>query len=343
MKQIISIVFVFLSLVTVHAQNGLKNGSLFLLQQDQKTITINSFENDQIVCLKAFAISEKSIYTTDQKSRVVVLDTAKNNVQLFTIYTDNKKTLKIPFDLKPKALLLTKTDLFVGGVMGSEMLVQYNLQSDEWYQLEIPGEVKKYRKAVDDFVITDSLLVAIDNIVIPKYVLFYDLKSTGKLNFSHFKRLKANGPYEEIDYGRLTENYFALRSGTFSGYTGATTHITVYNNLRLENGFSLSLDERNKNYHYFTDFVIVGDKLVIASKEKGLGIFHIKKSYFEMPDSYRRTPFIPDVSPSKIKFKRIKRESILKITCIPNTEKVVLTLQNRKGKIRHEIRDINPQ
>src|SRR5690606_31210113 len=121
-------------------QKGLINGNLFLLQKDKKTISINSFENDEIKQLHTFGTSDNSIYATDQESRVVVLDIAKNSLSLFDIKTESESELKIPFDLKPKTILLNGENLFIGGEMGKEMLVQYNLQSQEWYKLQIPRE-----------------------------------------------------------------------------------------------------------------------------------------------------------------------------------------------------------
>ena len=340
MKSLIFTVIIFLSYLTVLGQNGLKNGNMFLLKQDKKTISVNSFQNDEIKQLKTFAISEKSIYTTDQESRVVVLDTAKNNLALFDIKTEIENKLKIPFDLKPKTILLNGENLFIGGEMGKEMLVQYNLQSEEWYKLQIPIEVMFLGKAIDDLVVNDSFLIAIDNIIMPKYVLFYKLDTKGKLDLSHFKELKSNGAYESIYQGRITENYFGLISGTYSGYVGATEHITIYDNLNLENSFALSSNEQKKDYHTFTDFVIIDDKIVIASKEKGLGIFNIKNSFFKDSDEYRNSGFNSTVNISKIKYEKIKNETVIKITIVPNTNKVILTLENKKGKIRHEIREI---
>lgn len=340
MKSLIFIMIIFFSYATVFGQNGLNNGNLFLLRQDKKTISINSFENDEIKLIKTFAITEKSIYTTDQESRVVVLDTAKNNLSLFDTKTESRSELKIPFDLKPKTILLNDENLFIGGEMGKEMLVQYNLKSQEWYTLQIPIEVMFPGKAIDDLVIKDSLLIAIDNIIMPKYVLFYNLRAKGILDLSHFKELKSNGAYESIHQGRITENYFGLISGTYSGYVGATEHITVYDNLKLENSFALSSNEQEKDYHTFTDFVIIGNKIVIASKENGIGLFQIKNSYFKDSDKYRNSDFNSTVSTSKIKYVKIKNETVTKITIIPNTNKIVLTLENKKGRIRHEIRVI---
>src|SRR5690606_3967481 len=141
MKNLIITTFAFFLSLTVYGQNGLKNGKLFLLQKDEKTISINSFENDKINEIKSFTISKKSIYTTDQKERVAILDTAKNDVIILDIYSSKQIKLFIPFEIKPKTILLNNDNLFVGGEMGREILIQYHLRNEKWHQLEIPKEV----------------------------------------------------------------------------------------------------------------------------------------------------------------------------------------------------------
>jgi hypothetical protein len=239
--------------------------------------------------------------------------------------------------LKPKTILLNDENLFIGGEMGKEMLVQYNIQSQEWYQLQTPIEVMFPGKAIDDLVVNDSLLVAIDNIIMPKYVLFYRLNSNGRLELSHYNGLKYNGAYESIHQGRITESYIGLLSDSYSGYVGATNHITIYNNVDLSSSFALSSNQNDKNYHTFTDFILINNKIVIASKEKGLGIFEIKETYFKKTDEYSNRSSNRREDISKIKYRKYENQVITKLTLIPSTNKIVLTLEDTKGVIRHEI------
>ena len=234
MKKLTLTSITFFLLLSLFGQNGLKNGNLFLLQKDKKTISLNSFENNKINELKSFSISEKSIYTTDQKARVAILDTAKNNLTIFDIDSSNQIKLTIPFDIKPKAVLLYNDNIFVGGEMGKEILIQYNFRNEKWYQLEIPKEVVFWGKAIDDLVVNDSLLIAIDDIVMPKYILFYHLNSSNRLELSHFTELKSNGCYEEICFGRISNEFLVLKSKTAS-MGGRTNHITIIKNFDFDN------------------------------------------------------------------------------------------------------------
>lgn len=341
MKKLLLISIVSFSVLAVFGQNGLTNGNRFLLSKDQKTISINSFENNRIKELKTFSISEKSIYTTDQQIRVAILDTTKNHVSLFNINNSEELKLTIPYTIKPKSILLNDNNLFVGGQMGKEMLIQYHIKSGKWYQLEITNEVAIRGKAIDDLVVNDSLLIAIDNIVMPKYILYYRLKPNGKLHLSDNKQLKHNGAYESIHKGRITEKYLGLLSETFSGYVGATNHITIYKNLNLTSSFAISSNQNDKDYQTFNEFLIIKDKVIIASKEKGLGIFEIKNSYFKEPTEFQDKRQNLRESTTKIKYTKYENLIITNLTLIPNSNKIIITLENSKGEFNFEIMEID--
>jgi len=179
MRKLIAMLILVYSL-TALGQNGVK-GDYFILLNNKSTISLNTFENSAIVEHKTFDISDKSIFTTDKKSSVAILDTSQNNIILYDFLLSKEIKLTIPYDLKPKTLLLFDNNLFVGGEMGKEILIQYQIKKNQWEKLEVPKEVQMWGKAVDDLVINDSLLIAIDNLIIPKY--FITLNQRANLNY----------------------------------------------------------------------------------------------------------------------------------------------------------------
>jgi hypothetical protein len=333
MKKIIFIVSFFFSIITFFGQNGLKNGNLFLLSTKDNAISINSFEKNKINEIKLFSISQKSIYTTDQKERVAILDTSKNEVAIFDVHSSKQIKLSIPFEIKPKTVLLNQDNLFIGGELGKEILIQYNLQNEKWYQLNIPKEVLFFGKAIDDLVVNDSLLIAIDNIVTPKYILYYQLNSFDKLSFSHFKELKSNSSYENIHQARITNEYLGLFSTTLN-HGNVMEHITLYADLDLVYSFAISVKYKRKRN--INDFLLIGNKLFIANRSKGLGVFKIKKSYFKK-GNYDFDTFNYNIEENLVKYKKYRNEEIIQFTKIPYESKIVLTIKNNKSEIRNEI------
>ncbi len=334
MKKLITILILFYSLAAL-GQNGVK-GDYFLLLNSESAISLNTFENSEIVEHKTFDITQKSIFTTDKKSRVAILDTAKNSIVLYDFLLSKESKLTIPFDLKPKTLLLFANNLFIGGEMGKEILIQYQIGKNQWEKLEVPEEIQMWGKAVDDLVINDSLLIAIDNIILPKYILYYDLKSKEKLDLSHFKSLKSNSSYESIHQGRITSKYLGLISETLN-HGSVYEHITIYSDLDLIKSFAISIEV--KQSRNFNDFMIVGDRAFIAHKIEGLGILKIKDSYFKASKD-KFDIFNSRVSENLIDYKQYKTGEIIKLTIIPNEPKIILTIRNTLGEITNEIVEI---
>ena len=354
------VAFTFYCILTACAggENNSKDENYFILLKDKETISLNTYENSKIKEHKTFGISEKSIYATDQKQRVIILDTAKNLIDLYDIQTSKEMKLSIPYNILPKSILINNDNLFIGGIFGRGitdefcrvMLIQYQIQSGKWYQLEIPKEIYNYwGKAIDDLAVNDSLLIAIDNEVLPKYVLFYRLNATDKLVFSHFKELKNNGANEDIRQCRITPEYFGLMSYAIT-LRGNCEYIAIYNDLDLKNCFAISIEEAWQNQQpAINDFLLTGNKLIFAHKEKGLGVLEIKDSCFKIkpPEYYvDGHPFYEDdltikVDTDKINYIPFKNEEIIHLTLIPDDTKIILTIRNAHGEIRNEINEFN--
>ena len=99
----------------------------------------------------------------------------------------------------------------------------------------------------------------------------------------------------------------------------------------MTSSFAISVESNT-----FNDFLLIEDKLFIANKEKGLGIFEIEKSYFEIESKV--VWYNARVSEDKVIYKQYENEEIIQLTKIPNEDtKIILTLQDEAGKIRYEV------
>ena len=320
-------------------------GNYFLLLGDNETISLNTYESNTINEIRTFQVSDGAFLTSAQEERVAILNTSKNTVTLYEIQISEEIELSVPYRVKPKAILLHGDSLFIGGAihegMGEEMLVQYHIQSGTWYQLDIPENLLQWGKAIDDLVVNDRYLIAIDNVVLPKFILFYHLDSTGKLEFSHYRELKSNGTWETIRQGRITPDYLGLLSSTLGGWGGCYEHITIYNNLDLTSSFTISIEFDWESViasdsYTINDFLLVGNQLFLAHSSKGLGVFEIDDSYFGADYDFN-LKLSPNIDASKISYTRFNSEEIIQLTLIPNDDKFVLTIRSETEKIRHEV------
>src|SRR5690606_31590475 len=148
--------FIYLNL---YSQNGLDNGDLFILPNAINKISVNKFENETIKELKTISINKKSIYSTDQKNIVVILNPSKQSILFYNIENSKKHRISITYDIRTRSILIDDNNLFIGGEMENEMLVQYNLKAQQWFSLEIPEEIKYPGRSIDDIVISDEHLI----------------------------------------------------------------------------------------------------------------------------------------------------------------------------------------
>ena len=334
MKLIFSILSFFIYL-NLYSQNGLDDGDLFILQTEINKISVNKFENEIIKEIKTISINKNSIFSTDQKNIVVILNPSKKSILLYNIETSKKYRISIPYDIKPKSLLIDDDNIFIGGEMENEILVQYNLKTQKWFSLEIPDEIKFRGKSIDDIVINENYLIAIDNIVVPKYILYYQLKCEGKLVFSHQKELKFNSSYESTHLARIWNNYLGLYSTTLN-WGNYSEHITIYKGLDLKESFAISSDYNVKGN--IKDILLINNKLYVANKNKGLGVLVIQDSLFNIKDNYEWDESNPQIDESLIIYEPYPNEEIIKLTKIPKQDKFVITLKDKKGTFRSKIK-----
>lgn len=192
---------------------------------------------------------------------------------------------------------------------------------------------KSYRRHCDNRKSSD----AIDNIVTPKYLLFYKLNDSSKLVLSHTRKLKANGAYEHISNGRINSQYLALLSETSSGYSGSHQHISIYDVYNMQRSFVFTISLKDKKSSPINDFAIVDDHLIIATKNNGMSKFKINQSFFSKSQSESALDLNEEVSPSLIKYDFYENSNVIKLTPIPNTSKLVFTIAQKNGQLYRRI------
>lgn len=86
-------------------------------------------------------------------------------------------TVRLPRGHKVHALTLHEGVVYVGGSGGKEILGSIDLRArPAWTAIAVPREVAGFGKAVDGFVRDGARLVAVDDFVLPRYFLVYDIR-----------------------------------------------------------------------------------------------------------------------------------------------------------------------
>ncbi|MBW6515629.1 MAG: hypothetical protein K0B81_03300 [Candidatus Cloacimonetes bacterium] len=216
----------------------------FLLQKSLESISINSYIDSEIVELDTYPIDEYSLYATDGIEYTVVVDI---EMEAITIYGISENTIKIeivPYNFEINTVTLYQDKVFLGGY--GPTIAQYSINTGEWFSLEMSDDIVSSGKAVDDFLVEGHKLMAVDNLVFPKYMLIYKLKGAQKARLSNVIELQENGPYEQIFQARMNDRYIGMLSTSFSNYTGKADHLTIYDKKRMKKSFTITSTEKDE-------------------------------------------------------------------------------------------------
>ena len=125
--------------------------------------------------------------------------------------------------------------LAVGGTSNDDSRVwvaRFAGASVEWQPLETPEELLNARKGVDAVVTVGDVLVAVDNIIFPKWFVSYDATAP-ELPLIACHAMWANGTYERVINASGGQQLFAVLSKTM-GRLGPGRHLVLYDPANAE-------------------------------------------------------------------------------------------------------------
>lgn len=222
-----------------------KNSKLFKLGSTEFQITkLYHIENDQYVI------------TNSDSSGLIFGEFSSNGIR-------KNFEKKFPQNFHPISIFLFNEFIFVGGNWNSgDFFLVLDTKTENWTKINIPEEVYFPGKGIDDFFIQDSLLVAVDNIVTPKYLLFYDNLNLPNLELKKIFKLESNGSYESIHKATINEKFIVILSGTFGGYGNSTSNfVSILRKGNLKDGFSIESNYKEPySYEYWYDVEIIKNK-----------------------------------------------------------------------------------
>ena len=315
-----------------------------------------------------------SLFDINKNGDITTLDTAQNRLLITNILKDNFNTniekVTFPNGIKPISIKVYENNIFVGGDFGKEKIYRYNTAEKEWSQIAIPTEIMSLGKSVDDFLIYSDTLIALDNLVMPKYLLFYSLREPDNIKLIASYEVPPNGTYEQLHRILLKEDYFVILSATFSGYTGGASHVTVLNKNHLPDytgyneklqknihqepetppkglfyGFTISSDKKwlwfirkrpNRDYSdiRWIDIAEHRNRIYILEEPNKLKTFKIKQKFFKERIVkgiwYNDEKFTRQLTSNKLKSKKLAVGSGKWFVSLENS--LFLVYQNKQGE-----------
>lgn len=267
---------------------------IFLLPKGEIMMTAK-IDGDEIKLLKKTLFPSNNRYCISEKGLSACLDKEKRLIIYGYIKDDGEmedvSILPFPSMISPKSICILKSTFILGGennhyfsndIKSHELVATYSISQNKFTAVEMP--FKEYDKCIDDLLLDNDKIIAVDNIVYPKYLLEYDFSNPDFPNLIVSHSLPANGTYETIKKGTLNESYIALISSSI-GMDGGGRHINIFRKgnyeryIRLSHYFGMSNenDDDDKINHYWRDILLLPNQniLFVPSNEDGIGIYLI--------------------------------------------------------------------
>ncbi len=137
-------------------------------------------------------------------------------------------------DYRFDALALKDGVLFAGGHCRDEILGFVDLESDEpaWTPLFVPPELKSFGKSVDAFVLDGDRLLGMDDILLPKWWLVYDVSEARRARFVDNPTLPPNSTYETFISAALSHR-FVVAASTSMNHGNTSVHLSFFDRVTL--------------------------------------------------------------------------------------------------------------
>lgn len=231
-----------------------------------------------------FSISDSGwISCITKKGRRISIARLESNEKLIHF-----PSISLPEKYIARAIAVVENILYVGGDCGEEVLYSIHLTNEQknWVSLDVPSNLKREGKSIDDLLIDGNKLIAVDNIIFPKWLLVYDITLPELPKLECAKEIPNHGTYEHIVMGSVGTNWIALLSSTI-GRAGVGVHIAIFDKHSMNECFYLSRQDNmssmmNRDKKELMDeqsnwngIAFLDDLLMIPSGKRGIGILDL--------------------------------------------------------------------
>lgn len=311
---------------------------ILLLPKGEIMITAK-VEGDEVKYLKKTLFPSKARYTISGQGLTACLDMEKKLILYGQLNLDGDfeylKILPFPSMICPKSISIIKNNIMLGGdnnmfqeeIKSHELIVSYSITHDKFTKVDMPYEGPE--KSVDDFLVENNKLIAVDDFVLPKYLIEYDVSNPDYPHLVASYSLPQNGTYERIRKGSFNKEYMALLSTTFGMEEGRGEYINIFHKgnyksyirLSLLHGLKTDLLECGKKT-YWRDIYLIPDMgiLLISAGDDGLGVYRIDNDKMGEDDN--------EDSQSVIYYNSWDR-IVIKVLPIPNDENILIILMQK--------------
>jgi hypothetical protein len=282
----------------------------FIIPQKSRHILLHETPNkaEEIAQFEA-NFGDESVLT---KSQLFV--SLSQNEHLLRVFNSNGHIL-FEADSDCKLLSVSGNTVFLAGAKNSSpCFFVLETENNRFELTEIKMDLQGWqRKEIDDILVSESEVVLLDNIIVPKFLLLFD--RTGLLpNNLKICRLPTAGTYEHIVKGDLSENRLVIFSSTM-GRSGYKEHLSIWK-IHEKKVRNIIFEDEKPQKQSLREYLI--EKLNIFKKKKKIRNF--PNDFFRLSFSEK---YVKDfVLRKNLLFVLTKNNQILKLNLAEKGEKI---------------------
>lgn len=225
-------------------------------------------------------------------SALAVLDMNCKRAGLFRILPDEPyfepflPFASLPQNCKGHALAVVGDSLLVGGSCktGEALWIHTHGRDEGWRVVAIPEHLRSQGKAIDGLLIDGSRVIAVDDILVPKWLVIYQVEGPGELREAEVVQLPEHITYERIYVAVLGSRGVGLvskgnchgSSGTFISLLDSTdfTEWAVWSARSptglFDGGTKDDMAPLDRALLESVDLGFVGETILVACGDRGL-------------------------------------------------------------------------
>jgi hypothetical protein len=212
----------------------------------------------------------------------------RRSVKCWNTRTNAELIPPIPRKFFARVIAFAGQILYIGGDTADALpflgFCDLGAESPQWKNIEVPDEVVSQHKSVDGLLVDGSRLIALDNVVVPNWLLAYDISNPLQPSVSNIEKLVTHGTWERIEDASVGSRWIAVSSVTGSrGGPGQYIAILDKNTFQEQAIISTQPIPTEKSQQPWpgpsdwSEITFLNDRLYVAAGEDGLGILDLSE------------------------------------------------------------------
>ncbi len=208
--------------------------------------------------------------------------------------------VKLPGTPAIHALFVVDDVVFVGSDSGKNMLGYVDLRGPlQWRSIPVAREINWTGKGIDGFARRGSKLVAIDDIVLPRYLFLLDISDPRNPRALEHRDLPAHSSGERIRSVVSNDDIVVMLSSS-GNHGAASLHIAFYDLESLAEYATLTVQHIHSfrrwssSSYEFHKLALIDQTLVIAADNDGLALLPVPPIPSEKPQTDTKTHVDPE-------------------------------------------------